>query len=112
MKGLILLVVPITAPPAACAGTLAQFRTVFGDIEVELYDQDKPATAQNFIRYVESGAYRDSILHRCPVNPTTGLSAFVVQCGGVIVTNRGTTTAALQFVPTFGAISNDFGVAT
>ena len=30
--------------PSAEAGTLAQFRTVFGDIEVELYDQDKPVT--------------------------------------------------------------------
>jgi peptidyl-prolyl cis-trans isomerase A (cyclophilin A) len=107
---LALLFVAITAPPAACAGTLAQFRTVFGDIEVELYDQDKPVTVQNFIRYVQSGAYRDSILHRCPVNPTTGLSDFVVQGGGVIVTNRGTTNAALQFVPTFDDISNEFGV--
>jgi hypothetical protein len=32
------------------AGTLAQFRTPLGDIEVELYDQDKPITVQNFIR--------------------------------------------------------------
>ena len=107
---LALLVVAIIAPPAARAGTLAQFRTVFGDIDVELYDLDKPVTVQNFIRYVQSGAYRDSILHRCPVNPTTGLSDFVVQGGGVIVTNRGTTNAALQFVPTFGDISNEFGV--
>ena len=104
-----LLIVAMTAPRAAWAGTLAQFRTVFGDIEVELYEQDKPVTVQNFIRYVETGAYRDSILHRCPVNPTTGLSDFVVQGGGVFVTNRGTTNATLQFVPTFGDISNEFG---
>src|SRR5438128_3688441 len=44
----------------ALAGTLAQFRTILGDIEVELYDQDKPVTVQNFIRYAQSGAYRDS----------------------------------------------------
>jgi hypothetical protein len=46
----------------ACRGTLeaetlAQFRTVLGDIEVELFDQDKPITVQNFIRYVQNGAY-------------------------------------------------------
>jgi len=96
--------------PFAFGGTLAQFHTILGDIDVELYDLDKPVTVQNFIRYVESGAYRDSILHRCPVNPTTGLSDFVVQGGGVFVTNRGTTNASLQFVPTFGDISNEFGV--
>src|SRR6266566_8221085 len=77
-------------------GTLAQFRTVFGAIEVELYDQDKPVTVQNFVHYVQAGRYRDSILHRCPVNPISGLSDFVVQGGGIWVANRGATNAALQ----------------
>ena len=92
------------------AGTLAQFRTVFGDIEVELYDQDKPVTVQNFVRYVESGRYRDCFLHRCPVNSITGLTDFVAQGGGIWVTNRGTTNSALEFVPSFGDIANEFGV--
>jgi len=94
----------------AHGGTLAQFRTVLGDVEVELYDQDKPVTVQNFIRYTQSGRYRDSILHRCPVNFLTGRSDFVVQGGGVYVSNRGTTNAVLDFVPTFGDIPNEFGV--
>ena len=34
-------------------GTLVQFRTVLGDVDVELYDQDKPVTVQNFIRYIQ-----------------------------------------------------------
>ena len=34
------------------ANTLAQFRTPLGDLEVELFDSSKPATVQNFIRYV------------------------------------------------------------
>ena len=46
-------------PVSGWAGTLAQFRTVFGDIEVELLDQHKPTTVQNFIRYVQSGLYSD-----------------------------------------------------
>src|SRR5438477_10843606 len=97
-----LLLTLVSAP--AGAGTLAQFRTILGDIEVELYDQDKPVTVQNFIRYVQSGRYRDSILHRCPVNPISGLSDFVVQGGGIWVSNRGTTTGASQFVAGFGDI--------
>src|SRR5206468_738929 len=100
----------LAVSPVACAGTLAQFRTVFGDIEVELYDQDKPITVQNFVRYVQSGRYRNSILHRCPVNPISGLSDFVVQGGGIWVTNRGATNAALQLISSFSDIPNEFSV--
>ena len=46
----LLLAFLVATSLAASAGTLAQFRTVFGDIEVELYDQDKPVTVENFIR--------------------------------------------------------------
>lgn len=93
------------ASVATQAGTLAQFRTVFGDIEVELFDQDKPITVQNFVRYVQSGRYRNLILHRCD-------PAFVVQGGGFIVTNRGTTNWRVAYLPTFGAISNEFSAGT
>ncbi len=90
-----------SASVAAQAGTLAQFRTVFGDIEVELFDQDKPITVQNFVRYVQSGRYRNLILHRCD-------PSFVVQGGGFVVTNRGATNWRVAYLPTFGAISNEF----
>ncbi len=85
------------------AGTLAQFRTVFGDIEVELYDQDKPVTVQNFIRYVQSGAYQNVFSHRL-------VPGFVAQGGGFAITNRGTTNATIVPVPTFPSITNEFGV--
>src|SRR2546422_3789703 len=83
-------------------GTLAQFRTVFGDIEVELYDQDKPVTVQNFIRYVQSGRYQNEFSHR--LRP-----GFVLQGGGFTVTNRGTTNAAVAAIATFPPIVNEFG---
>jgi len=86
-----------------CAGTLAQLRTIFGDIEIELFDQDKPVTVSNFIRYVESGRYRDGIIHRLVPN-------FVVQGGGFSVTGRGTTNAVIVETPIFGTITNEFGV--
>src|SRR5437667_106759 len=63
---------------AASAGTLAQFRTTWGDIDVELYDQDKPVTVQNFMRYVKRGVYTNMFLHRC-------LPGFIVQGGGFSV---------------------------
>ena len=74
------------------AGTLVQFRTVFGDVAVELYDQDKPATVQNFIRYVQSGGYVNGFSHR--LEP-----GFVVQAGGFTVTNRGTASWPLRYQP-------------
>lgn len=85
------------------AGTLAQFRTVFGDVEVELYDQDKPVTVQNFIRYVQSGVYQNEFAHRL-------VPGFVVQGGGFAIANRGTTNAFIAPIPTFPAITNEFGV--
>ena len=91
-----------------CAGTLAEFRTVFGTMEVELLDQDKPLTVQNFLRYVESGRYRDSIIHRCPVNSRTWFSDFVIQGGGIHVRNRGATNWYLEWLPRFAEIPNEF----
>jgi cyclophilin family peptidyl-prolyl cis-trans isomerase len=88
---------------ACLGGTLAQFRTPLGEIDVELYDQDKPVTVQNFIRYVQSGAYQDEFAHRLVPN-------FVIQGGGFTITNRGTTNAQILAVPTFLPITNEFGV--
>jgi len=86
--------------PAAQAGTFVQFRTVFGDLEVELYDQDKPVTTQNFIRYIQSGHYDGQIIHR--VSP-----GFVAQGGGYFL-NR--TNNSLYNVSTFGNITNEYRV--
>jgi cyclophilin family peptidyl-prolyl cis-trans isomerase len=88
---------------SAVAGTLAQFRTVFGDIEVELYDQDKPVTVQNFIRYIQSGRYENGFSHRL-------IPGFVVQGGGYTMTNRGTANPTILEVPTYPPITNEFSV--
>ncbi len=99
MVAMVLSLVVLGAP--VFAGTLAQFRTVFGDIEVELLDHDKPVTVQNFIHYVQSGRFSDSFIHRC--NPT-----FVIQGGGFYLANRGTTNSGISPIPVFGTISNEF----
>jgi cyclophilin family peptidyl-prolyl cis-trans isomerase len=81
------------------AGPLVQFRTVYGDIDVELFE-DKPVTTQNFIRYVQSGFYKDMFFHRL-------VPGFVIQGGGVYVANRHTS-PAFFYVPTFPAITNEY----
>ena len=90
-------------------GTLAQFRTVFGDIEVELYDQDKPVTVQNFKRLVQNGAYQNTFFHRV-------VPGFVAQGGGYYSGSRSDTNlfgppwTNLGVVPNFGPITNEFSV--
>lgn len=52
-----------------------QFQTVLGDFEVNLFDQTTTATVDNFLAYVEDGAYSDIVIHR-------SVNGFVVQGGG------------------------------
>src|SRR3954466_8356081 len=82
------------------AGPLVQFRSVYGDIDVELFE-DKPVTTQNFIRYVQSGFYKDMFFHRLAPN-------FVVQGGGYNVANRGTTNWYFYANTPFPAITNEY----
>jgi cyclophilin family peptidyl-prolyl cis-trans isomerase len=98
--------------PGACcleAGTLAQFRTPFGDIEVELYDQQKPVTVRNFERLVHSGAYQNTFFSRL-------IPGFVAQGGGYFNFNPASTNlfgppwSNVGSVPNFGAITNEFYV--
>ena len=91
-------------PVIASAGTLAQFRTVVGEIDVELFDQDKPVTVGNFIRYINSGSFTNfQLIHRWETN-------FVIQGGGFFVNDRGTTNQKIFAIPNFGTIANEFSV--
>ena len=91
------LLVLLSIAPALHANTVAQFRTYFGDMEVELYEQHKPITVGNFIRYVQSGLYQNGFIHR-------GVPNFVIQGGGFFVGPSG-----IDAIPTFGPIRNEFG---
>jgi cyclophilin family peptidyl-prolyl cis-trans isomerase len=82
---------------SASAGTLVQFRTVFGDVEMELYDQDKPVTVWNFLNYIKSGRYQDEIAHRL-------VPGFVLQGGGFTLANN-----VISPISTFPTITNEFG---
>jgi cyclophilin family peptidyl-prolyl cis-trans isomerase len=86
---------------SALAGTYVQFRTVMGDVEVELYDQDKPVTTQNFLRFVQGGLYNGMFLHRLA-------PGFVAQGGGFVTTNR--VDSPILSIPNYGPITNEYNV--
>jgi cyclophilin family peptidyl-prolyl cis-trans isomerase len=50
-------------------------RTPLGEVEIELFDEDTPATVANFLKYIEDGDYEKSFIHR-------NVRGFVVQGGG------------------------------
>ncbi|KAG0191979.1 hypothetical protein DFQ28_010505 [Apophysomyces sp. BC1034] len=51
------------------------FKTTQGNIRVELYPQKAPRTVENFINYVKSGQYNNTIFHRV-------IPGFMIQGGG------------------------------
>lgn len=51
------------------------FQTDLGDFEVELFDQQTPATVANFLNYVNDGDYANTFIHR-------SMPGFVIQGGG------------------------------
>jgi hypothetical protein len=61
--------------PNTSNATIAEFQTVMGNFEVNLYDNATPATVANFLAYVNSGDYTNTICHRT-------VSGFIVQGGG------------------------------
>lgn len=88
----------------APANSLVQFRTYFGDIELELFDQQKPITVGNFLRYARAGLYQDGFIHRCD-------PAFVIQGGGFFLLNRADPPRGYS-IPTFAPIPNEYGAGT
>ncbi len=60
---------------SAQANTIVRISTTFGDFSLELFDTVTPVTVQNFLSYVNSGAYNGSFFHRLEKD-------FVLQGGG------------------------------
>lgn len=56
-------------------GTFVKFESVFGNIDVQLFDVQTPRTVENFLRYVDGNLYDNSMIHR-------SIPGFVVQGGG------------------------------
>ena len=76
--------------------TVVEVRTVSGDFQINLFDDITPATVQNFLDYVNSGAYANNVVHR--LEP-----GFVAQAGGFTYNN----TTPLDAVPTGPNVTNE-----
>lgn len=82
-------------------GTVTRWETSLGDFYVDLYDSITPKTVQNFLAYVESGAYNDPTLgdtffHR-------SVPGFIVQGGGFRWDGGDDNT-----IDTFAPVENEF----
>ncbi len=68
------------------------FSTTMGDITIELFSEEAPVTAQNFLDYVDAGYFDGTIFHRV-------IPGFVIQGGGF--------TADMNQKPTRAPIKNE-----
>lgn len=68
------------------AGTVVRFDTNFGSFDVELYDGVVPTTVNNFLAYVTSGRYDNTLVHRSTQVPSDGFG--VIQGGGFDATTE------------------------
>ena len=85
------------------AGTVMIMRTSLGDMEFELFDQDKPVTVSNFVGYVERGDFDDLFVNRWS-------PGFVIQAGQFAVADLGTTNAANRVVNALAPIPNEYSI--
>ncbi len=76
----------------ATGNTIVRFESNFGTIDIELFDDVAPLTVANFLNYVNSGRYSDSIFHR-------SVTDFVIQTGGFIFNEATNTLDAIDTDP-------------
>jgi len=74
MKTILLLLV-FLIPSICIAEPFVVIKTNMGDIEVELNQQQAPISTANFLHYVDTGFYSNTIFHRVIPN-------FMIQGGG------------------------------
>lgn len=82
---------------ASLQSTIVRMKTAMGDIDIKLYDEQAPHTVANFLRYVASGAYDGSFVHR-------SVPGFIIQGGGYICNS----TVCGQAIPVDSPVINEF----
>lgn len=87
------------------AATIATFNTSVGAWDLELYDEAKPITVSNFIKYGTSGRYVNQLIHRW-------VPGFVIQGGGFRVDTSNPAQYEIVRVQSFGNITNEAQVNT
>jgi peptidyl-prolyl cis-trans isomerase A (cyclophilin A) len=76
----------IGSADAATATSKVRFYMNMGLVEIELYGNESPLNVANFLSYVNSGAYNDSMIHRTRDGASVATSDLFVQ-GGSFKTN-------------------------
>lgn len=82
-KGAVRLIEPLEKRLALSGDPIVTVDTNFGNFQIELLPSAAPQTVANFLNYVESGAYTDTIFHRS-VQPTASNpgNIGIIQAGG------------------------------
>ena len=84
-------------------GTMVRMTTNAGKIDVELFDDVAPNTVANFLRYVTTGSYTDTVFHKVKRNPS-GTSVSLL--GGEYALIGG----SVNFITTFGNVDNEYSL--
>jgi cyclophilin family peptidyl-prolyl cis-trans isomerase len=90
-------------------GTVVQFQTSVNTFNIVLTDQTTPLTVANFLNYVNSGAYNNTIFHRSVVfntnaGPIPPAEADIIQGGGYDLQN-----GSLAHITTNAPVDNEVG---
>jgi len=98
------LLVSLAFCSAAKAELVVEFNTNVGNFQVELFSLQKPASVANFLTYVDSGTYSNSIVHRSIQN--TQFTGFGIIQGGGYNTAGSTLTTQAPIADDVGIFSN------
>ena len=79
--------------------TVVRFETNFGNIDIEMFEEETPLTVENFLQYVNAGDYDNSIIHR-------SVPGFVIQGGQFYSTGT-----QLASIPANPSVMNEPGIS-
>jgi len=87
----------VTLPATAHATVTVKLKTSIGDMTLDLYDEAKPVTVTNFLKYIRDGRYNSTFAHRLP-------PGFVLQGGAYYVEQN-----QIYNVSTYDPIADEAG---
>jgi len=105
----VLMATGLTAVTAE-ANTLVRMDTTFGSLTIELYDDETPISVENFMHYVEQGAYARGVVQRLDTGDNViqgGMVRYLGDCIDDILQPDCST----DWVETIDPIKNESGIA-